>query len=525
MNPKLILLISACVGSISLSGQAKLRKMPANINHTSINNYAPYISLDGNTMVYVADVAEDNALTLNYTVREGVNWKDPIILPKSVNNRLNFLRGFSISTDGKTLYISSTKSNGMGGFDLYTSQLTGSTWSEPVNMLLPANSKSNEACPSVSLDGTMMFYMRCDKMDFAKADNCKIMMMLKKSNGQWDTPTELPVNINNGNSQTPRIMGDGETLIFSSNKLQPNKGGMDLYYTKYLNGQWSDPKSLDFINTTGDDQYVSATSLGRYLLRDTPGQRQNELVEFLFPQEIRPKGTMKIEGLVSIPENSGSAYISVFNMKDQKQVYSTKPGKDGSFVSYIKEGGVYDLSIDPEKDNYTFFSKIFDLTGEKFSLIEKVNATLKPASAGDEIILDGITFKEASAELTSSSTQELRRLTRLIKGNSDKFFSIMVTLNGFQKDSVRSSPDLTEIKTDTLKFPVTYKVDSVSTATRDSVVVKVTYHNDRTLQQAKAIGDYLVSQGIPSNKISHSGKANTEAIIENKKTKVSVSIP
>ncbi len=521
---KLLLAILSLVAS-NLYAQTKLRKMPPNINHTSVNNYAPFISLDGNSMVYIADVAEDNVLAMCYSIRKGVDWEDPIILPKTINTRLNFLKGYGLSTDGKTLFLSSARQNGMGGFDLYTSQFNGTTWTEPKNMLLPVNSKSNEASPSTSLDGTMMFYMRCDKMDFNTADNCKIMMMKKNAKGEWDAPVELPAFVNTGNSQTPRILGDGETLLFSSNKIQPSKGGMDLYFTKLANGQWSSPQPLDFANTAGDDQYVSASSLGRYLVRDVKGQRTNELVELLIPVEVRPKATVKIEGKVSGMDDLSTAFVTVFNMKDQKQVFSTKPGKDGVFVSYIKEGSVYDLSVDPEKDSYTFFSKTFDLTGDKFPLNEKVNVVLKPAAAGDEITLEGITFKPGTAELTSASSQELRRLTRLIKGNPNKFFSILITLAGYQKDSVRSNPDLTETHIDTLKFPVTYKMDSVRTGTRDSVVLKTTYHNDRTLRQAKAVGDYLFSQGIPANRVSNSGRAHEEAIAEKRKTIVTVIIP
>ena len=57
------------IGDAAL-GQARLRKMPANINHAPINNFAPYVSLDGNSMVFIADNAEDNALTMNYTSRD-----------------------------------------------------------------------------------------------------------------------------------------------------------------------------------------------------------------------------------------------------------------------------------------------------------------------------------------------------------------------------------------------------------------------------------------------------------------------
>lgn len=501
-------------------GQAKIRKMPPNINHTSVNNFAPFVSLDGNTMVYVADVAEDNVLTLCYSVRDGVNWRDPAVLPKTVNSRLNFLKGFGLSPDGKTLYLSNNMGNGIGGFDIYVSQYNGVRWTDPVNMLLPVNSKSNEASPSLSPDGSTMYFMRCDKMDYSRGDNCKLMMSIKKSNGQWGEPVELPSSINTGNSQTPRMMGDGETLIFSSNKIQPNKGGMDLYFTRFHDGKWSSPAPLDFVNTPGDEQYVSATSAGRYLMMDAPGKRESELIEVLIPEDVRPKSSIKIEGLVTGPIDLSSPFVSVFDLHLQKQIASTRPDKNGAFVVYLKEGGVYDLSVDPEQDNFTFYSRRFDMGHEKFSLIEKVQATLKEVVAGDEILLSGISFKPGSSEINPSSSQEMRRLIRLLQGNSGKYFSVEVTMHGYLQDSVRSNPDLTETKTDTLKIPVRYKTDSINTAVKDSVVVKTLFHNNRSQIQARAICQYLISAGIPAGKLACSGKAIAEAIPENRKTAV-----
>ena len=504
--------------------QAKLRKMTTVINHPAINNYAPYISFDGNSIVYLADVGEDNAITMSYSTRMSTNWTEPVVLPKWINNRLNFMKGYALSEDGKTLYITNARSNGMGGFDIYTSQLIGNAWAEPMNMLLPVNSKVNDGCPSISLDGSMMFYMRCDKMDFSKAEGCRILWIRKKPNGQWGEPVELPAYINSGNSQTPRILGDGESLLFSSNKLLPNKGGMDLYMTKMVDGQWSQPQSLDFANTAADDQYVTATSMGMYLVKDAPSQHSSELVELLFPPEVRPGSMVKITGTVAGPDELSSAFVTVFNMKDQTRFFSTRPGKDGVFIAYAKQGGLYELSIDPEKDNYTFYSKVFDLRGEALPSAEKLEVRLTPASPGGEVILEGVSFKPNSSQMTETSSQELRRVSRLMLGNPDKSFAIEVTLLGYQKDSLRSNPDLTEIITDTIRIPVVYKKDSISMATRDSLVVHTTYHNDRTLQEAKVIGNTLIMQGIPPGRIACSGKAEVEAILENRKTVVKIII-
>lgn len=518
-------------------GQAKMRKLPSPINHPAINVSSPFVSMDGNSMILISDYAEDNVLTMNYAIKDGVNWKEPVALPKVVNSKLNFLKGFAISADGKTLYLTNQKFGGIGGYDILISELKGTIWSEPMNPGTPLNSKLHDGCPSASVDGSALYFMRCEKMDMNKAENCKLMVVKKKPTGQWEEPVELPAIINTGNSQTPRIMGDSETLIFSSNKFAGGKGGMDLYMTRLIGTQWSMPVALNFANTAGDDQYVSASSLGRYLLKDAPGPKRSEIIELLFPADVKPKGLMKVEGKMAGLENLSSAYVSVFNQKDQSRVYNGRPGKDGSFVVYLKEGGVYDLSIEPEQDNFTFYSKEFDVIGEKLSALEKINVTLKQVSTGDEIELPGISFKPYSKTIAPSATQELRRLVRLIKGNPSYKFNVDVTLIGLQQDSVQSNSDLTEIQADTTRIPVTYTIpnptpadslsasmDSVITATRDSVVVKVTYHNNRTEQQSESIRNYLISQGVATGNLSVSFKAIVEALPENRKTVIKVRV-
>ena len=188
------------------------------------------------------------SLTVSYTSREK-DWSEPVVLPKNVNHRLVYLKGYALSADGKKMYFTSTKSPVVGGYDIMMSELKGTTWTEPQNLMLPINSKTNDGCPSVTTMATHIYFMRCDKMDQTKPMAANYFRAEKKANGQWDEPKELPANINTGNSQTPRIMADGETLIFSSNKMGSTKGGMDLYMTKLSNGNWSNPVPMDFVNT------------------------------------------------------------------------------------------------------------------------------------------------------------------------------------------------------------------------------------------------------------------------------------
>lgn len=515
-----LLTLAGCflVLTITTTAQAPIRKLPQSINRPNVNVSAPFISLDGSTLLFTSDYAEDNEPTLYYAQRESVNWKDPQALPKHINNKLNFAGGYALSADGKTLYITSAKSGGVGGYDIWAGSLKGTSWGDLQNMYLPINTKLHEGCPTFTPDGSTMYFMRCEKMNQQKADNCKILSTKKAANGKWEEPVELPANINTGNSQTPRISSDGQLLIFASNVLKPNKGGMDLYISRFQNGSWADPVPLEFVNTEKDDQFVSFIANGRYLLKDAPGRFSTELTEFLMPEEWRPLAVMKVEGLVTnVGKAPTSAYISVTDLSSHTRIFSGRPDKDGGYFLYLTEGSRYELSIDPEESNYTYFSKTIDMTRPDNPLTLKVDAVLKPIGADDELELDGLQFKPYSAELEEADF-ELRRLSRLIRATPQLDFELQVLLNGYEEDSVQASPDFTEISIDSVIFQLDVTDSLGQIHSRDSLIIETTFHNNRTEKQAMAIIDGLVALGIDRSRLTYLVNAQPEEIIENRKT-------
>ena len=498
-------------------GQAQTRRLPSIINHPSLNLFAPYVSFDGDALLFVSDDGDDHALTVSYTSREN-DWMTPTVLPKHINHRLIYLKGFALNANGKRLYFTSAKSPTVGGYDIMWSDLNGNTWSEPQNLLLPINSKSDEGCPSVSSDEKMIFFMRCERMNQREAGECSLFMASKMANGQWGEPVALPSKINTGNSQTPRIMADGETLIFSSDKMGGGRGGMDLYLTRLRGGSWSDPQPLDFVNSEKDEQFVSVAALGRYLLKEAPGKRTSELTEFLIPKDLRPFGMMKLEGKITDPDGKPiPAYISVTDLATAQRFYTGRPSADGSYMVYLKEGTTYEMSVDPEQSNVTFFTKKFDLTTDRIPQRERANVTLKPLELGDELTLEYTSFVPNSSTLERTSEEELKRLARVLKANPQYNVEMQVMLTGYEEDSVQSSPDLTEMVIDT----VVVQVEDIDTLgqlfTRDSLIVDTVYHNDRTHQQAERIIEYLVAQGADEQSFSHFGNAIPAILPEDRK--------
>jgi autonomous glycyl radical cofactor GrcA len=509
MNSVLLGLLFCLVFVADAFSQAARRRLPSSVNHPAINHFAPYMSLDGDALVFVSDNAEDYVLTPFFSYRTSrTDWRAPAELPRTIHTRLSYLWGYTLSPDGKTLYFSTIKSPGVGGYDLWMSERTGSSWSTPQNMAAPLNTRAHEACATFTPDQKTVYFMRCETMSQREASGCVIMMSQKQANGRWGEPVALPPSINTGNAQSPRILADGETLIFSSDR-PGGKGGMDLYVTRFRNGSWTTPVPMSFANTPDDDQFVSVNATGRYLLRDAPGARRREMAEFLIPDNLRPKGLMRVEGTI---EGSGAAYISVYDLISGKRIFNARPDGQGFFKLYLMEGSKYELSIDPEHDQLKYYSQRFDLSGDSIEQVVRIAARLAPPVAGDEIPLDVVEFQDNATDVTPASAAELKRVVRLIKGNTDREFAVKVVMTGYQEDSIRSSPELTEIRYDSIWTTVEVLdtayvetgdslVQVLDTLERDTLVVRPMFHNDRTQRQAEAVVAYLERQGIPVGRL------------------------
>lgn len=500
INFSWVLLIALFILTDGFS-QAKQRRLPSSVNHPALNNFAPYMSLDGDALVFLSDNSEDYVLTPFFSSRTArSDWKQPEALPRTIHTRLNYIWGYTLSPDGRFLYFSTVKSPGVGGYDLWMCERNSSGWSQPANFGAPINSRSHEACATVTPDQKTLYFMRCENMDQKSASGCVIMKAQKKPNGQWGEPVELPGTINKGNSQSPRILADTETLIFSSDKFN-GKGGMDLYLSRLKGGEWTRPVSMDFANTSEDDQFVSVNAVGRYLMRDAKGGRKREMVEYLIPEGLRPKGLMRLEGTIAGP--GISSFISVLDMSTGKRIYSARPDAKGFFKLYLMEGSTYEISVDPERDDLLYYSQRFDLTGDTIEQVVRVAPRITSVEPGAEVVLDLVGFREYSADLLPEAENELKRVARLIKGNRGTNFTVEVTMTGYAEDSLRSSPDLTEVHYDSLWTSLA-EIDSLGEVSqRDTCTVKTVYHNDRTGEQARAVVAYLVGQGIPEGRLTN----------------------
>lgn len=119
---------------------SSLEKLSKNINDSKFNVPSISVTQDGKTMFFVATKKEGIGGKDIYSsiMDENGNWSAPELL-NTINTEEDEDGPF-LSVDGKTLYFSSKGHNGMGGYDIYKSEIVDGNFSTPVNMGLPLNS-------------------------------------------------------------------------------------------------------------------------------------------------------------------------------------------------------------------------------------------------------------------------------------------------------------------------------------------------------------------------------------------------
>lgn len=137
------------------------KNMGKNIN-TSFFEDGAVLSPDGNTLYFMSERGQDLAwhgqkgfghsdIWMSKKV-DKTTWGEPVNLGGVVNTEYDE-GGIFPAPDGKTLYFCSNGHNSMGGYDIFMTRFENNVWSTPVNVGYPINTVSNERMFILSPDG------------------------------------------------------------------------------------------------------------------------------------------------------------------------------------------------------------------------------------------------------------------------------------------------------------------------------------------------------------------------------------
>jgi Tol biopolymer transport system component len=208
-------------------------------------------------------------------------WGNAINLGPNVNSSSNDA-GPNISADGLTLYFSSNRSGGAGGYDLWcTKRATiNDDWGPAENLGQPPNSRYSYWEPSISSDGLTLYFSDGHSPQYGNrlpgglGSQGDIWMVTRASvNDSWGEPINLGPAVNSQHAIHPSISSDNLSLYFQTHR-SGSLGHCDIMVAtrKSMSDSFGDPVFLKNVNAGGADWTpdISADGLTLFFMRN-PG--------------------------------------------------------------------------------------------------------------------------------------------------------------------------------------------------------------------------------------------------------------
>ncbi|MFC1635366.1 hypothetical protein ACFL5Z_11035, partial [Planctomycetota bacterium] len=197
-------------------------------------DHTPFISADALTLYFSSNRPGGSGhVDIWFTTRTTVSdpWGPPVNLGSAINSS-DADAAVNISLDGLSLFFNSTRSGGYGAQDLYVStRLTPSDpWGEPVNLGPTVNSSDWDYVPALSADGLSLFF--CSYKRPGGEGNDDLWLTNRETIlDPWGEPVNLGPAINSSSGEAaPSISVDGSTLYFGSNR-SGGLGKVDIWQT------------------------------------------------------------------------------------------------------------------------------------------------------------------------------------------------------------------------------------------------------------------------------------------------------
>lgn len=358
-------------------------------------------------------------------------------------------------------------------------------WTSPRSVGDHINTRDNwESQPSVDAEGENLYF--ASDRDGGQG-GLDIYRCRRKANGEWGEPQVLPNSVNTPKDEkTPFIHSDSETLYFTSNG-HPGMGGFDIFLARSTSDtSWGDPQNIGYpINDEGDDLglFVSLDGQTAYFasnkLRSNTGW---DIFYFDLPMEVQPQQVALISGQLNKKDTAqfGGTTVEIRDLAS-KEVNSVRVNqRTGQYAGVVstREGGDYVVSV--KKKGMAFSSRY--VSGNELQEQNVVDNELQLATlkVGREYTLNDIKFATNSYELSSASRAIIEEFVKYLRDNPEL------------KADIQGHTDNVGDKESNLKL---------------------------SRNRAQAVYDYVVKQGIDSQRLAHHGYGESRPIASNETEK------
>lgn len=443
---------------------------------------------------------------------------------------------FGASLYGDILYFTSARNesnnqfdwNGEPFLDIYQSTYhSDGSYSEPI-ATKELNSRFHEGPVSMTKDGTVIYFSSESFKDklFEKDKTHKLKLgqvnlyRAVMENGKWGTITPLPFNSKSYSMGNPSIDKEGKVLYFTAN-LPGSVGGTDIWKVMVLgDGTFGTPENLgNKINTVGDENfpfitddsilYFSSNGLTGFGSLDVFSVDLNKDEG---PYNVgKPVNTEKDDFAFTFNKDKNIGYLSS-NRSGVDQIYSSTPVCKGQIVAVVKDAKTGAL-----------------LANSRVAILDAA-----------DIILNTITTNNDGEVLYEVECQKPFTLKVFKDGYITKSFPIAKISKGkVTIDAVIEPIDVIVTETEIILSPIYFEfnksvITTIAAAELDKLVyvmsqnnkikIYVKAHTDSSStdafnlnlsnKRANATVAYIISKGIPAEKITGKGLGESELKVD-----------
>jgi len=470
-----------------ISNQLKKRlfiekeRLPDPINAFNLQ-YFPVLTADSKKLLFTKRDGIEQHLTEDIFVSfydEELGWSKPSGISDKINTHYN--EGTcTISADGNILiYTSCDAPDSFGSCDLYVAYKVNGQWQRSQNMGKNVNSRSWDSQPSLSADGRILFFSSNRRGGYGGND---IWYSLRLPDGSWSEAKNLGPVINTPKDEvSPFIYFNNEILFFASNGHE-GFGGMDIFVSRVVNGEFSTPENLGYPINDHQDQFSLFITAQRDFAYYTESYFKGGKVErsllyrFKFPDDIALGEKLVVSQGKVLNSKTGlpiDAKLSLVSLSNDSTLYEFRSdGKTGEFMMIYPDRSFSGLYV--EKKGY--LPKIYNVERDNLKDQENLEISLTPIAAGEAFVFENIFFDFDKDELRQESMSSLLRLLEFLKENPQ------------------------------VNILITGHTDNVGTTTYNQILSQ---------RRAESVRQFLLSKGIPEARLLSEGKGDQEPIRPN----------
>lgn len=468
------------ISDIGFPGVAE--RLPDGVN-SEVDDVYPIVSPDGKTLYFDRKLHPENTGDQHHddiwmsTFVNGT-WTPAKNIGTPLNNdQHNFL--CSISPDGTMAMVGNAYSGENTGGVSFTNK-NGNTWSTPKSIHIEAFTNVNPYNEFTLSAGGNILLMSIE----TPAGNglLDIYVSFKNASGDFTAPKHLGNTINSaGNEMTPFLAADGFTLYFSSNGF-PGYGNQDIYMSKRLDESWtnwSTPVNLGSeVNTEEWDVYFSTDARGEfgYYASSKSALTNLDIFRIPMPPTLQPENVMWLKGKITNKVTGQPIVTGIsYELVDKPNTHAVSSSNaEGNYAVILPERGHYRLIL--SANGYLRMDTLINLEMLNDDLEAVRNFTLVPLEKGVIVQMRNILFKVNSDALEDTSFAELDRIAQFLQLNPGVSVEIRGHTNG---------------------------------------VCGEAYCNQLSTQRAKTVMEYLIKQGVPSDRLTYAGYGKTLPIASN----------